>query len=126
MTGTTAHGDVVESELTQKELENIYYFLKRLFMGMLKEVKPKQVVYYIKNGKAPNARQFLRMIPKRIRRRLKNLSEKNQKLIDKYITAEQMIKYCEDELPELYKIFTTPKGRKWLETFAQYIQASIF
>jgi hydroxymethylpyrimidine pyrophosphatase-like HAD family hydrolase len=125
MGGETIYGDRVQSELDQEQLERIYYFLKQFILGMLKEVDPNDLDRYIKNNKAPNLYRFVKMLPAKVRRKVFEIGEKNEDLINKYLNVEQMLSYAEEELPQLYKRLSTPSGQRWLKGFVAYIKKLI-
>jgi hypothetical protein len=125
MTGTTAHGDVVKSDLTQEELEKIYYFLKRFFLGLLKQLPPKLLKRYILENKAFDPLNYTDALPKDVRVKLKRVAKKNHALIDKYITAKQMLDYSKESIPKLYKVLHTKKGVVWLKRFSALIRQRI-
>lgn len=125
MGGETVYGDQVRSELDQEQLERVYYFLKRFILGMLRDVDPNDLKRYIEKNKAPNLKRFIQMLPKRIRQKIMKIGEKNGKLLNKYLTIEQMLSYAKEELPQLYKQLSTPSGQKWLNGFILYIKKMI-
>lgn len=126
MTSITTNGDVINSRLTQEELEVIYNFIKRFFLGLLKQVKPKDLIYYIQNNKAPNLMIYFDLLPKKITKNLKILKNENSGIIDKYMNTDQILKYSKEEIPKLYEIFATVKGKKWLSALIRVIKKSIF
>lgn len=126
MTSITINGDILYSELNQEELEVIYNFVKRFLLGLLKQVKPKDLIYYIQNNKAPNLMFYFDVLPKKITKKIRTLKKENSEIMDKYFDTDQILEYSKDTIPELYKILSTVKGKKWLSTLIKYIKKSVF
>lgn len=125
MGGKTTHGDVVKSDLTQDELETVYYFIKRFFLGLLKKIDQDELLYYVKNNKAPDISLYITMLPKKIRQKAKEVVKQNTHLVEKYLNADYISRYIKDSLTEFNGIFETPKGEKWLKGFVRYLQKTI-
>lgn len=116
----------INTDLTEHELRMIYNFLNRFFMGLLRQVSPKDLYKYVLHQKVFNPTIFFTSMPKKIKIKLRRLIEKNENIVDTYITAENFIEQSKNRRKDLYEILNTEKGRRWTERFVKVVKQILY
>jgi len=117
---------LIETDLTESELRNIYTFIINFIIGLLKPVKKSDLEFYINKMSVFNLRPIINKLPKHFRIRLSEMIKNNKNLVKNIVGGKYLLDETRKQRPDLYEVLITYNGQIWLNRFTKYLLKLIF